>query len=78
LARRQKSILEIVPLRYWKGFIVIKKHTAAGLLVLILLATLSWQAMAQKAAPVSHWVSAWTTALYAPNPMPETAAEPAI
>ncbi len=36
------------------------------------------QAMAQKAAPVSHWMSAWTTALYAPNPMPGIAAEPAI
>jgi lysophospholipase L1-like esterase len=57
---------------------MMKKHTAAGLLVLILSATLSVQTMAQKATPANHWVSAWTTALYAPNPMPGIAAEPAI
>jgi lysophospholipase L1-like esterase len=55
-----------------------KKHTAVGLLVLVLSATLSGPAMAQKAEPANHWVSAWTTALHAPNPMPGIAAEPAI
>ena len=55
-----------------------KNHTAAGLLVLLFSAMLSGQAIAQKAAPVNHWVSAWTAALYAPNPMPGIAAEPAI
>ncbi len=49
-----------------------------GLIVLFVLATLSGQAIAQKAAPIGHWVSTWTTALYAPNPMPGIAAEPAI
>jgi lysophospholipase L1-like esterase len=58
--------------------IVIKKHIAAGLLVLFILATSSGQAIAQKSAPSGHWVSAWTTALYAPNLMPGIDAEPTI
>jgi lysophospholipase L1-like esterase len=36
------------------------------------------QTPAGKAPSIGHWVSVWTTALYAPNPMPGTAAEPAI
>jgi len=55
-----------------------KNHAAAGLLVFILSAVLSGQLPAEKAAPAGHWVSAWTTALYAPNPMPGAAAEPDI
>jgi hypothetical protein len=58
--------------------IVFKKLMAMGLIVLFVLATLSVQAIAQKAAPIGHWVSTWTTALYAPNPMPGIAAEPTI
>jgi lysophospholipase L1-like esterase len=54
------------------------KHTATGLLVLFVLAILEGQAIAQKAAPIGHWVSAWTTALYAPNTMPGLAVEPPI
>jgi lysophospholipase L1-like esterase len=63
---------------FWKGIIVIKKFTAARLLVLLVSAALSGQAMAQTPAQTAHWVSAWTTSLYAPNPMPGIAVEPAI
>jgi lysophospholipase L1-like esterase len=57
---------------------VIKKHKATGLLVLFVWAILGGQTIAQKAAPIGHWVSAWTTALYAPDSMPGLAAEPPI
>lgn len=55
-----------------------KRHLAVRLLMFAILATTSGQAIAQKSAPAGHWVSAWTAALYAPNPMPGIPAEPTI
>lgn len=49
---------------------MVKKHIVMGLIVLFVLVTLSGQAVAQKSVPIGHWVSAWTTALYAPKAMP--------
>jgi lysophospholipase L1-like esterase len=62
----------------WKGRRVIKKSSTLGLIVLILSATLCAQAIAQKTVPAGHWVSAWTTSLYAPTAMPGIAAEPTL
>jgi lysophospholipase L1-like esterase len=58
--------------------VVTKKHIAAELLVFFVVANASGQALAQTLAPSGHWVSAWTTALYYPNPMPGIAPEPTI
>ncbi len=55
-----------------------KKYKAVGLLVLFVLAASSGLSIAQKTAPGGHWMSAWTTALYAPNSMPGIAVEPTI
>ena len=55
-----------------------KNVLAMGLIVLFVLATLSGQAIAQKSVPIGHWVSAWTTALYAPNAMPGITVGPTI
>ncbi len=57
---------------------MLKKHIEIGLVVLFVAIMPCRQAAAQKAVPGGHWVSAWTTALYAPNPIPGVAAEPAI
>jgi lysophospholipase L1-like esterase len=65
-------------LKIIERMIVKKKLMAMELLVLFALATSSGPALAQESAAGGHWVSAWTTALYAPNPMPGMAVEPTI
>jgi lysophospholipase L1-like esterase len=47
-------------------------------LAILMAMILSSTALAQTPEVGEHWVSAWTTALYAPNPMPGLAVEPPI
>jgi lysophospholipase L1-like esterase len=64
--------------RSLKGIIMTRKHTYSALFALLILVTLGGLSMAQTPAPGGHWVSAWTTSLFSPTPLPGFPAEPPI